>query len=72
MYTRFKECLLKPSRITKYVFENKRKTILYFIIILFIHILPIMVTSLSYKEMPSNISNVLVEKFSDAEQIKLK
>lgn len=72
MYTRFKECLLKPSRITKYVFENKRKTILYFIIILFIHILPIMVTSLSYKEMPSNISNVLVEKFSDAEQINYK
>lgn len=72
MYTRFKECLLKPSHITKYVFENKRKTILYFIIILFIHILPIMVTSLSYKEMPSNISNVLVEKFSDAEQINYK
>ena len=40
MYTKFKECLLKPSKIGKYVDDKMSKTILYFILLLLIYILP--------------------------------
>ncbi len=72
MYTKFKECLLKPSRISKYVFDNTKKTIIYFIILLFLHILPVMVTLLSSNEMPRVISDIIVEKFEECETINYK
>lgn len=72
MYTRFKECLLKPSRITKYVFDNKTKTFIYFLIILFIHILPMLVSSLSNTNMPVAITDRLVNQFEISEQINYK
>lgn len=69
MYTKFKDCLLNPSKIAKYVFDNAKKTILYFIVLLFLHVLPLTVNTLSEKEMPFGFTNIIVEKFQNAEKI---
>lgn len=72
MYTKFKECLLKPSKIGKYVDDKMSKTILYFILLLLIYILPSFVSLISVKQMPTDYSNVIVESFAKSSSINYK
>ena len=72
MYTKFKECLLKPSKIGKYVDDKMSKTILYFILLLLIYILPSFVSIISVKQMPTDYSNVIVESFAKSSSINYK
>ncbi len=72
MYTKFKECLLKPSKIGKYVDDKMSKTILYFILLLLIYILPSFVSLISVKQMPTDYSNVIVESFAKSSPINYK
>ena len=72
MYTKFKECLLKPSKIGKYVDDKMSKTILYFILLLLIYILPSFVSLISVKQMPTDYSNVIVESFAKNSSINYK
>lgn len=72
MYTKFKECLLKPSKIGKYVDDKMSKTILYFILLLLIYILPSFVSLISVKQMPPDYSNVIVESFAKSSSINYK
>lgn len=72
MYTKFKECLLKPSKIGKYVDDKMSKTILYFILLLLIYILPSFVSLVSVKQMPTDYSNVIVESFAKSSSINYK
>ena len=72
MYTKFKECLLKPSKIGKYVDDKMSKTILYFILLLLIYILPSVVSLISVKQMPTDYSNVIVESFAKSSSINYK
>ena len=60
MYTKFKECLLKPSKIGKYVDDKMSKTILYFILLLLIYIIPTFVSLISVKKIPTYYTNVIV------------
>lgn len=72
MYTKFKECLLKPSKIGKYVDDKMSKTILYFILLLLIYILPSFVSLISVKQMPTDYSNVIIESFAKSSSINYK
>jgi len=72
MYTKFKECLLKPSKIGKYVDDKMSKTILYFILLLLIYILPSFVSLISVKQMPTDYSNLIVESFAKSSSINYK
>lgn len=72
MYTKFKECLLKPSKIGKYVDDKMSKTILYFILLLLIYILPSFVSLISVRQMPTDYSNVIVESFAKSSSINYK
>ena len=72
MYTKFKECLLRPSKIGKYVDDKMSKTILYFILLLLIYILPSFVSLISVKQMPTDYSNVIVESFAKSSSINYK
>ena len=72
MYTKFKECLLKPSKFGKYVDDKMSKTILYFILLLLIYILPSFVSLISVKQMPTDYSNVIVESFAKSSSINYK
>lgn len=72
MYTKFKECLLKPSKIGKYVDDKMSKTILYFILLLLIYTLPSFVSLISVKQMPTDYSNVIVESFAKSSSINYK
>lgn len=72
MYTKFKECLLKPSKIGKYVDDKMSETILYFILLLLIYILPSFVSLISVKQMPTDYSNVIVESFAKSSSINYK
>lgn len=72
MYTKFKECLLKPSKTGKYVDDKMSKTILYFILLLLIYILPSFVSLISVKQMPTDYSNVIVESFAKSSSINYK
>lgn len=72
MYAKFKECLLKPSKIGKYVDDKMSKTILYFILLLLIYILPSFVSLISVKQMPTDYSNVIVESFAKSSSINYK
>ena len=72
MYTKFKECLLKPSKIGKYVDDKMSKTILYFILLLLIYILPSFVSLISVKQMSTDYSNVIVESFAKSSSINYK
>ena len=72
MYTKFKECLLKPSKIGKYVDDKMSKTILYFILLLLIYILPSFVSLISVKQMPTDYSNVIVESIAKSSSINYK
>lgn len=72
MYTKFKECLLKPSKIGKHVDDKMSKTILYFILLLLIYILPSFVSLISVKQMPTDYSNVIVESFAKSSSINYK
>ena len=72
MYTKFKECLLKPSKIGKYVDDKMSKTILYFILLLLIYILPSFVSLISVKQMPTDYSNVIVESFAKSSSFNYK
>lgn len=72
MYKKFKECLLKPSRIGLYVDDKIFKTILYFLLLLVVYILPSVVSLASTKEMPEEYANAIVESFANAEQVPYK
>ena len=72
MYTKFKECLLKPSKFGKYVDDKMSQTILYFILLLLIYILPSFVSLNSVKQMPTDYSNVIVESFAKSSTINYK
>ena len=69
MYQRFKDSLLKPSRISNYIDDSKGKTLCFFILLLFIYILPSLVSIISVSKMPSNYSDQIVESFRDSEII---
>lgn len=69
MYTKFKECLLKPSRINNYLKDSFSKTILYFLLLLFIFVLPQIVSLFNVSEMPSTYADVFVDEFSTKEKI---
>lgn len=69
MYKKFKDCLLKPSRISNYLDDSKGKTILFFILLLFIYILPSLVSVISVNKMPSTYSNYITESFKNSEKI---
>ena len=69
MYTKFKDCLLKPSKIPNYLDDSKGKTILFFILLLFIYILPSLVSVISVNKMPSAYSNYITESFRNSEKI---
>ena len=72
MYTKFNVCLLNPSKIGKYVDDKMSKTILYFILLLLIYILPSFVSLISVKQMPTDYSNVIVESFAKSSSINYK
>lgn len=72
MYRKFKDCLLKPSRIGQYVDDKTSKTILYFLLILLIYILPQLVNLINLKTMPSSLSDPIITSFSENEQINYK
>lgn len=69
MYKKFKDCLLKPSRISNYLDDSKGKTLLFFILLLFIYILPSLTSIISVNKMPSQYSNQIVESFRNSEKI---
>ena len=69
MYQRFKDSLLKPSRISNYIDDSKGKTLCFFILLLFIYILPSLVSIISVSKMPSNYSDQIVESFRNSEII---
>lgn len=69
MYKKFKDCLLKPSRISNYLDDSKGKTLLFFILLLFIYILPSLVSIISVNKMPSTYSNYITESFKNSEKI---
>ncbi len=69
MYTKFKECLLNPTKIGKYVDEKLSKTILYFLLLLLIYVLPSIVSLVRVSEMPTNISSVITERFASTQVI---
>ena len=72
MYKKFKDCLLRPSQIINYLDDNKGKTLLFFIILLFLYILPSLVSITSVNKMPSNYSNQIVESFRNAGKINYR
>lgn len=69
MYQKFKDCLLSPSKISNYLDDKKGKTLLFFIILLFIYILPSLVSIISVSKMPSNFSDQIVDSFKNSEKI---
>lgn len=72
MYKKFKDCLLKPSRIGFYLEEKFSRTIIYFLLLLLIYSLPTITSLYSIKEMPQEYSNVIIEKFNGHEEITYK
>lgn len=72
MYKKFKDCLLKPSRIGNYVDEKFSRTLMYFLLLLLIYTLPSIVSLYSINEMPSQYSSLIVESFSNSEVINYK
>lgn len=72
MYQKFKDCLLKPSKIGKYVDEKISRTIIYFLLLLIIYTLPSFVSLISVDEMPNDYANMIVASFSNSNTINYR
>ncbi len=63
MYKKFKDCLLAPRNIADYIDEPKKKTIGYFLILLFLYILPLLVIVLFTSTVSKDIADNFVDDF---------
>lgn len=70
MYTKFKECLLKPNCISKYVNDKKSRHILYFLLLVLLYILPTITPMISSKSVDSTKMEQLVSDIAKADLIE--
>lgn len=69
MYNKFKNCLLKPSQIYKYVDETFWKTLLYFLILTLIYVLPNIASVTSFRKVDNQTLTQIVNGFEKSESI---
>lgn len=69
MYTKFKNCLLKPSLICQYVDEKIGKALLYFLFLALIYTLPNIVSITSFSRVERSTLNQIVDSFEESEDI---
>lgn len=70
MYTKFKECLLKPNCISKYVNDKKSRHILYFLLLVLLYILPTITPMISSKSVDSTKMEQIVSDIAKADLIE--
>ena len=54
MYNKFKDCLIKPSKIYKYVDQKFGKKLLYFLLLVLIYVLPNIMTLTTFNGLNQN------------------
>lgn len=69
MYNKFKNCLLKPSQIYEYVDETFWKTLIYFLILTLIYVLPNIASITSFRKVGNNTLTQIVNGFEKSEDI---
>lgn len=69
MYTKFKNCLLKPSLISQYVDEKMGRALLYFLFLALIYTLPNIVSITSFHKIERSTLNQIVDSFKQSEDI---
>ena len=55
MYNKFKDCLIKPSKIYKYVDQKFGKKLLYFLLLVLIYVLPNIMTLTTFNGLNQNL-----------------
>lgn len=70
MYTKFKNCLLKPSLICQYVDEKIGKALLYFLLLALIYTLPNIVSITSFSRIERSTLDNIVDSFEQSEDIE--
>ncbi len=69
MYNKFKNCLLKPSKIFKYIDEKFWKSLVYFLLLALIYVLPNIVSITRFSGVDKYTLNKIVTGFAKSEDI---
>lgn len=71
MYWRFRDSLLKPSSIAEYI-DNTKKTVLYFLILVLLFILPNLIYIITTGGISNSEFNAIISEVSESELIPYK
>ena len=69
MYNKFKDCLIKPSKIYKYVDQKFGKKLLYFLLLVLIYVLPNIMTLTTFNGLNQNQQDSITNSFASSETI---
>lgn len=69
MYNKFKNCLIKPSKIYQYVDEKFGKALIYFLLLTLIYVLPNIVSITSFKKLDNTMLTTITNSFEKSETI---
>lgn len=69
MYNKFKNCLLKPSKIYQYVDQKFGKKLLYFLLLVLIYVLPNIMSLTTFEGLSQSQQDSITNSFATSEQI---